>query len=167
MIMKVLTGCLLVIYQLLAAKANAQESRWLLGTGITYCSYIDSPGLNLNVTYRVVGNLHIGPDFSALLTREVLENGKTVKKKELEYNFNASYLFEVKKSISLYPLLGINLSEITLHPEGEEANKRLVTALNIGGGIEYQLKKFRLFLEPKYVTELSKLDIATGILFEL
>ena len=56
---------------------------------------------------------------------------------------------------------------ITLHPEGEEANKRLVTALNIGGGIEYQLKTFRLFFEPKYVTELSKLDIATGVLFEL
>src|SRR4051812_19687476 len=65
----------------------SQESspRWLLGAGLTYCSYVDNPGLNLNVTYRLVGNFHVGPDFSALLTKEVLEGGRFVKKKETEY----------------------------------------------------------------------------------
>ena len=33
---------------LISTVANAQENRWIIGTGITYCSYIDNPGLNVN-----------------------------------------------------------------------------------------------------------------------
>ncbi|MEO7991794.1 MAG: outer membrane beta-barrel protein [Chryseolinea sp.] len=145
----------------------AQEKRWLFGTGITSCNYIDNPGLNVNVTYRLTGNLHIGPDFSALLNKEISENGKVTKKKELEYNFNAQYLFEIRKKLSLYPLAGINLSRVTFHTEDEMPDKRWITALNLGGGFEYRLEKFRLFVESKYVTQLNKVDVTTGIILEL
>jgi Outer membrane protein beta-barrel domain len=162
--------CLLFIaYCLLSHSVKAQEekSRWLLGTGVTYCSYINNPGLNLNVTYRIVGNLHIGPDFSALLTSEREENGRVVKRKELEYNFNGQYLFPIGKNVEIYPLAGINWSNVTNHPAGQEAVTELVTALNLGGGFEIEIGKVRLFFESKWVSQLNKYDLTTGILFPL
>ncbi len=165
-----ITYCLLLTaYCLLSFEGYAQEekSRWLLGTGITYCSYINSPGLNLNVTYRVIGNLHIGPDFSALLNHEVNENGKNVLRKELEYNFNGQYLFDLNKKLAWYPLVGINWSNITNHPEGQEPVTILTTALNLGTGLELEIGKVRLFFESKWVSQLNKVDLTTGILFPL
>lgn len=149
------------------AKAQEEKSRWLIGTGVTYCSYIDNPGLNLNVTYRVIGNLHIGPDFSALLTREREENGRVVKRKELEYNFNGQYLIPISKRVELYPLVGINWSNVTNHPVNQEPVTQLITALNLGGGLEIEVKNIRFFFESKSVSQLNKYDLTTGILLRL
>lgn len=147
--------------------AQEEKTRWLLGTGITYCSYIDNPGLNLNVTYRVAGNLHIGPDFSALLTREKKENGSVVKRKELEYNFNANYLMRITSCATTYPLVGINWSKVTNHPAGQENDTRWITGFNVGGGLEFNVKTIRLFMEGKWVSNLNKYDVTAGLLFEL
>jgi len=159
----------IIFFCIFVSFANAQEekSRWLLGTGITYCSYINSPGLNLNVTYRVIGKLHIGPDFSALLNHEIKENGKDLIRKELEYNFNGQYLFDLTKKIAVYPLVGINWSNITNHPIGQEPVTILTTALNLGTGLEWEIGKASLFFESKWVSQLNKVDITTGILFRL
>ncbi len=164
-----LTKALAIVGCLLSFTTQAQEekSRWLIGTGITYCSYIDNPGLNLNLTYRVIGNLHIGPDFSALLTSERGENGTVVKRKELEYNLNGHYLFALGKKVEVYPLTGINWSNITNHPIGQESVTELITALNLGGGVEIEVKSIRLFFESKWVSQLNKYDLTTGILFRL
>ena len=170
LIAKISRYCLLTsVSCLLALTTIAQEEneRWLLGTGVTYCSYINNPGINLNVTYRLIGNLHIGPDFSALLTHEDNENGRQVKRKELEYNINAQQLFEVKERLALYPIVGINWSKVTIHPEDEDPDVRWITAFNAGGGIEWKFKSVRLFLESKWVSRLNKYDITTGILFPL
>jgi len=148
-------------------KAQEEKARWLLGSGITYCSYINSPGVNLNVTYRLIGNFHIGPDFSALLNHDIRENGKDVIRKELEYNFNGQYLFELNKKIAIYPLVGINWSNITNHPIGQEPVTTLTTALNLGSGLEWEIGKVRLFLESKWVSQLNKVDVTSGILFPL
>jgi hypothetical protein len=160
---------LIIVYCLLSTAANAQEkrSKWLLGAGITYCSYIHNPGLNLNITYRLAGNLHIGPDFSALLTRERKDNGVVVSRKELEYNFNATYLLAFSKKVELYPLAGINWSKVTNHPESQRAEINLVTALNLGGGVEFEVKQLRFFLESKWVSVLDKIDVTTGILLRI
>jgi hypothetical protein len=162
--------CLLLpalYFLFLDVKAQEKNSRWLLGTGITYCSYINNPGLNLNATYRIVGNLHIGPDFSALLTSEREENGRAVKRKELEYNFNGQYLFALSKRVEIYPLAGINWSNVTNHPAGQEPVTELVTALNLGGGVEIEIRDIRLFFESKWVSQLNKYDLTTGVLFRL
>ena len=150
-----------------AAGAQENKERWLLGTGIMYCSHINSPGVNLNVTYRLIGDFHIGPDFSALLTRERNENGTIVKQKELEYNLNAQNLFDVNEHLSIYPLAGIKWSKLTTHREGEKANVTWVTALNSGGGLELRMKIVRLFFETKWVSRLNKLDVTTGVVLQL
>jgi len=163
-------ACLLLsAYSLLPSNAHAQKEkeRWLLGAGITYCSYIGNPGANLNVTYRLIGGLHVGPDFSAILNNEEKENGTAVIRKELEYNLNAHYIFELSEKLAVYPLIGINYSKVTIHPEGEEADKRWISACNSGGGVEYSLNKTRLFFESKYVSKLEKYDLTLGILFAL
>ncbi len=152
---------------LLSCSANAQADRWLLGTGITYDNYMHHPGINLNVTYRPIGNLHVGPDFSALLSREEQDNGIAVKRKELEYNFNATYLFSIKREIFCYPLMGINRSKVTIHPENEMADKLWVTAYNLGGGVEWNMDGLRFFFESKYVSKLQKYDATLGIVLEL
>lgn len=163
---KIFELLLLIFLFIFSMSAEAQEKkRWLLGTGITYCSYIDNPGLNLNVTYRAFRNLHLGPDFSALLSREQEGSGTYAKRKEIEYNFNAQYLFEMGKRWSIYPLVGLNWSQITNHNEGQIPNKQLITAINTGGGVEIKIKQFKLFAESKYATRLKKYDISTGILF--
>jgi hypothetical protein len=128
---------------------------------------MNTPGLNLNVTYRVIGNFHIGPDFSALLNKEEKDNGVTVLKKELEYNFNATQLFELNEVLAIYPLAGINLSKVTVHPINGEPSKKVVAALNVGGGLEIELKTLKLFCESKYVSQLDKYDITLGALFRL
>ena len=163
-------GCLLLItYCLFLLEVNAQEreSRWLVGTGITYCSYINSPGINLNITYRVIGNFHVGPDFSALLNHEISENGSTDIRKELEYNFNGQYLFYINRKLALYPIAGINWSNITNHVYGQEPVTMLTTALNLGTGLELEIGKVRLFFESKWVSKLNKYDLTTGILVPL
>lgn len=160
-----LSACSLSFLHTVAQESDGE--RWLLGLGATYCSYVDNPGVNFNATYRVVGNLHVGPDFSAVLTKEIKEDGRVVKRKELEYNFNAQQLFLVSKSISLYPLLGINFSKVTIHPDGEAPDKKVVTALNAGGGIEWKREKVRWFFESKYVSWFHKYDLTAGVLIAL
>src|ERR1041385_5931649 len=112
----ILNVSLVLFTSCLFTKALAQENKWLVGAGVTYDNYMNTPGINLNLTYRLIGNLHIGPDFSALLNKEENENGVAVLKKELEYNFNANYLFSISEKLSLYPLAGINFSKVTVHP---------------------------------------------------
>lgn len=146
------------------ATAQEDNERWFFGAGITYCSYINSPGVNLNVTYRAIGNFHIGPDFSALLTRERNENGKVVRQKELEFNLNAHYLFAMNERLSIYPLTGINWSKVTIHTDGDDPEVTWLTALNAGGGIEFRLKRTKLFLEPRWVSRLNKIDITLGVI---
>jgi hypothetical protein len=126
-----------------------------------------TPGINLNVTYRLIRNLHIGPDFSALLNKEENENGVAVVKKELEYNFNANYLFKVSTKFSIYPLAGINFSKVTVHAADKSPDKKTVTAFNAGGGFEIEFGTVRIFFETKYVTQLDKYDLTLGTLFKL
>jgi hypothetical protein len=146
----------------------AQErDRWLLGTGITYCTFIQSPGLNANVTFRPFGNFHVGPDFSALLTTERKEDGRLVKRKELEYNFNGQYLISLGRQLAIYPLVGANMSRVVTHREGEEALIRRIVAANLGSGLELAFSKWHFFLECKYTTRLVKYDFTTGVLIGL
>ncbi|HEX5170150.1 MAG TPA: hypothetical protein VFW11_13325 [Cyclobacteriaceae bacterium] len=157
---------LLLIFLLLIVQQGFSQ-RWVVGSGVTYCSYVDSPGINLNVTYRLAGNLYVGPDFSALLTREVNEAGKVIRRKEVEYNLNLHQLFEVNERVGLYPLVGMNVSKVTNHPDREEPQHRWVTGLNAGGGLELKLSWIRLFVESKYVFHFSKADLTAGFLFDL
>ncbi|MFZ6013012.1 MAG: hypothetical protein ACOYXT_21900 [Bacteroidota bacterium] len=160
----------LVVSLLLASTSLlllAQEKKFLLGSGLTYCSDVHHPGINASLTFKLVGELHAGPDFSVLLTTETMDDGSQVKRKELEYNFNVHYLFDIANAIKAYPLAGLNVSKITVHPEGDLAAKKWVKALNAGAGLEYEWKKFRLFAEFKYVYQLRKYDVTSGILFPL
>jgi len=143
------------------------QDRWLGGFGVTYCSYVSNPGLNVNVTYRVGRNLYVGPDFSALLTSEREENGRMVKRKELEYNFNVHRLFDVNETLAIYPLTGLNYSKITIHPAGDEPHTRYISTLNAGGGFEFKLKEVRFFFETKYVLNPSKVDLTCGVVFRI
>ncbi len=142
-----------------------EEGRWIIGAGAAYDSYTQTPGLNVNLTSRILGNFHIGPDFSIMLNNELDDNGKKEIRKEFEFNFNAQQLFEIGKRWAIYPLTGINLSKITKHPVGQEAEGKWVTGLNLGGGFEFTLKKNKLFCEGKYVTYIQKWDITIGYLF--
>jgi hypothetical protein len=143
------------------------QERWLIGIGATYCSDLDSPGLNANVTYRLMGNLHIGPDVSALLSREVNENGRLIKQKELEYNFNAHQIFELNNRFAIYPLAGLNISRVVHHPEGASKQITFTSGFNVGGGVECKVKHIRIFLESKYVVNFPKVDVTSGVMLML
>jgi hypothetical protein len=147
--------------------ASGQDKPLLVGGGISYCTFMHSPGVNINATYRLFNKFYVGPDFSAVLTREIKKDGRTVKRKELEYNFNFQRVFQFRKTLGVYPLIGINFSKLTVHPLGETASKRLIIALNAGGGLEIELGRSRLFVEAKYVSWFPKYDITSGILFSL
>lgn len=162
--------CLIIIINFHFAEWTiAQESneRWTLGVGVTYCSYIDSPGLNLSVTYRTAGNFHVGPDLSFLLAQEREENGRRIRHKEVEYNLNAHQIFDLGEHIALYPLTGINWSKVTTHQEGRDPEVKWLTGLNAGGGVELKLKRLKLIFEPKWVSRLNKFDLTTGIVLPL
>jgi opacity protein-like surface antigen len=124
----------MILFVVLLTVAGCQkvvaQNRWLLGTGVTYCSYLNSPGINVNISYRIIGNLHIGSDFSVLLSRETQEDGSNVKRKEVEYNLSSYYIFRINERVSPYPLVGINLSKRTVHREGKLPDKPLITAFN-------------------------------------
>jgi opacity protein-like surface antigen len=143
------------------------QERWLLGAGLTYCSYIDNPGVNLSVTYRIAERFFVGPDFSALLTREREANGVLKKRKEVEYNFNAHQLFELNELLNVYPLAGINVSKVTNHSAMETPQTKWISGVNIGGGMEFKIKSVMLVLESKYVLGFEKFDVTTGLLFVL
>ncbi|MFN0049105.1 MAG: hypothetical protein ACKVOU_08295 [Cytophagales bacterium] len=144
---------------------NEKEGRWIVGAGVVFDSYTLSPGLNFNATYRILGNFHLGPDFSIMLDNTVTEDGKREVRKAFEFNLNVQHVFEINDNWAIYPFTGPNLSKITIHPVGEEAVEKWVAALNLGAGIEYSLKKNKLFCEGKYVTYFDKWDIAAGYLF--
>ena len=153
---------------LLAVPGFSQETkRWWLGTGLTYCSYLNNPGINVNVTYRLGNHIHIGPDFSAILTKESHDGTNWVKRKELEFNFNIQYYLPMSERIKYYPLTGLNVSKVTHHKENFPADVRWVAAINAGMGTEFHFKALRVFVEGKYVLKLSKYDLTTGLLFPL
>lgn len=149
---------------MLTATQVAGQERFVIGGGLTYCSYQRTPGINLNATCRVIRQLYIGPDFSLLLTRRDDDRGLLVKRKELEYNLNATYLIPIAKMVDVYPVVGLNVSKITVHAEGTGPDERWVRALNIGGGLEVKKKSIRYFTELKYVSTPSKFDLTIGIL---
>jgi hypothetical protein len=156
------------LFVLLTDYGFSQESkRWWLGTGLTYCSFLNNPGINLNVTYRIGNHIHIGPDFSAILTRESKSGSGWTKRKELEFNFNTQYYFSISEKIKYYPFTGLNVSKITKHEENFSPDIRWVTNVNAGMGTELHFKNLRIFVEAKYVLGLSKYDLTTGILFPL
>jgi hypothetical protein len=146
----------------------AQETeRWLLGTGLTYCSYLNHPGINLNVTYRLGKHIHIGPDFSAILTRESQSGARWTKKKELEFNLNSQYYFSISEKLKCYPLTGLNVSKATNHIESSKADVRWIADINAGAGTELHFSNVRFFVEGKHVIRLSKYDLTIGLLVPL
>ncbi len=152
----------------IAVSGFSQETkRWLLGTGVTYCSYLDNPGVNVNVTYRLGKHFHIGPDFSAILTRESHSGTRWVKRKELEFNFNGQYYLSISEQLKCYPLTGLNISKVTNHEESFDADVRWVTDINAGMGTEFHLRTVRIFVEGKYVLRFSKYDLTIGLLLPL
>lgn len=158
-------GFLTIFLVLVTWQINAQ--RWLVGGGIVYCSYVDNPGINLNLTYRVIRNFYVGPDVSALLTKKSDVRGTLIKRKELEYNFNGHYLFDLNEHASLYPIFGLNASKLTVHTAGEYPVKRSLLAANFGGGMELRMRIVRTVLEIKYTSTIEKVDVSAGVVFPL
>jgi hypothetical protein len=145
----------------------AQAERWSAGFGLTYCSCVDRPGVNLNISYRVKGNFFIGPDFSALLEKRIHRYTRLLVHTEVEYNLNAHQLIEIIKGVEVYPLAGINLSKITFKSGNEEPMTQWVKAINTGLGAEAHVGKAKLFTEGKYVTRIKKFDFTIGVLFPI
>ena len=152
----------LIISLMTLRVANGQEQKWFVAGGVTYCSFVNNPGINISVTYRLADDLYIGPDFSAILTKVEKSNGTSRKQKELEYNFNAHYTFEFTPAISAYPLTGINFSKVTLHERGHEPQKQFITAFNIGCGAEFKVREITWFAEGKHVSQFDKYDVTVG-----
>ena len=144
---------------------DSGQHRWLLGLGVSYDNYTKRPGLNPNVTYRLIANLFMGPDVTFMLKRVSYLNGVREERREIEYNFNANQLIHVNETWAVYPMAGVNLSKETVQVEGQPETKQVYLGLNIGGGLEAELKTFKLFFEAKYVTEPQRYDVTLGFMF--
>jgi hypothetical protein len=161
-----LVNCFFVGCLLIAQQAFGQE-RWAIGGGLTYCSYIHRPGVNLSATFKPLKHFHISPDFSAILTRREERNSIWLKRKELEGNINFAYDIALDPNFRAYALTGANIAKITIHEENHFADKQIRIGINFGCGIELDAKSHTYFFEGKYVSHLRKYDVASGLLFKL
>lgn len=159
---------LLVLFLNSLGMLHAQE-RWLIGSGITYCTRLHHPGINVSINRIFLKRIVTSAEVSAILTREKTNMGRWEKHKELEYTFFTQYLIGLTSTWNIYPLAGFNVSKVTRHLQGEFPDKRWLTSVLFGSGVEYDQEGRRIkpFAEFFFIHALNKYDFTAGVLVKI
>lgn len=137
-----------------------------VGGGVPYNLSIESPGINLRGYYNVAETFCFGPEFIFFFPKKEIHDNKETEISIQEFNVNAHYIFELKKHIGIYPLVGLNYTlereKITYLDKAETANDLIKSfGVNLGGGIHFPISNFVPFLEYEYVLGDLKEHIVT------
>ena len=86
----------------LLGSAHAQKGKQAIGFGLSYGTEIESIGLGIKYQYNITNPIRIEPSFNYFFENDNVSM--------LDLNVNFHYLFPVAKSVKLYPLFGLTLS---------------------------------------------------------
>lgn len=131
----------------LLGSAHAQKGKQAIGFGLSYGTEIESIGLGIKYQYNITNPIRIEPSFNYFF-----ENGNVSM---LDLNVNFHYLFPVAKSVKLYPLFGLTLSnwmfdmhdfdidmdEGHVHIDDNGNHNECRFGVNLGAGAEFALPR--------------------------
>lgn len=155
-------------------KAHAQAA---VGGGLAYGTEIESPGINLNGTYKLNENIALAPGLIYYFPKSYYADYKL---KWLELDLNGHYYFNTSSNIKPYALAGLNFSFITFPTynfsslfggTGEVENETTTkVGLNLGGGVEFDIDApVKPFGQISYsiIDTFDQLVIVAGVRFPL
>jgi hypothetical protein len=119
----------------------------LIGAGITYGSFLEQPGIEVNGIYGTGGKLKLAPDFIYYFADKVEILGSETKTRAWELNGNIQF-YALEKGIDLYLIGGMNYTKIIVNNDQSGRITDSEFGLNFGGGTNFA-KMF--FAEFKYI----------------
>lgn len=150
---------------------NLQDDVYI-GMGASYGENIDVLGAQFNLAFAVTDNFRVATDFTHFFTYELSTDDGDYEQKMFEFNFNAHAFVINAENASIYVLAGLNYNRFE-----NEANNLDVLGLerrdskigaNLGGGLEFIMSQFGIFVEPKISLGGSdQFNITAGFRFRL
>jgi hypothetical protein len=144
--------------------AVAQHYNIRLGGGLNYGTSQQNIGLDFRGDVTFFDQWSITPNFSFFFNK----TNNFVKKKWNAFNVDGHYYFEIEKSWTIYPILGINFATVS-----EKVNditfSNAEIGINLGFGSEYQFDaRLSGFGEVKYViSDADQTVIVFGLLYQM
>ena len=131
----------------LLGSAHAQKGKQAIGFGLSYGTEIESIGLGIKYQYNITNPIRIEPSFNYFFENDNVSM--------LDLNVNFHYLFPVAKSVKLYPLFGLTLSnwmfdmhdfdidmdEGHVHIDDNGNHNECRFGVNLGAGAEFALPR--------------------------
>lgn len=135
------------------------------GGGLSFGSEIETVGLNLRGGYVIENQFNVGMDFNFFAPKK----SGPAKVGWVGVNVNAAYWFQATDELTLYPLVGLNISSIRATANylgATSSNRQTEIGLNLGGGVMYKIDNIAPFIEGKYVvSEFDQAVFSLGVLF--
>ncbi|MDX2304245.1 MAG: outer membrane beta-barrel protein [Microscillaceae bacterium] len=137
-----------------------------LGGGLIYGTEVEQLGLNGRATFRF-GNWRIAPGVDYFFP----EKSGGLKVTVWSVNVDGNYVFDLPSGlVSPYVLAGLNFTTLTVKLDDnslfDEDGSNTELGLNIGGGVDFNLKVVNPFIEFKYVLgEADQGVLAFGVKF--
>ena len=134
-----------------------------VGGGLIYGTEAEELGFNVRGTVRF-GNFRVAPGLDYFFVEQV----DGFKTRLYSINIDGNYVFDLPGGIvSPYVLLGLNFTTGSFEEENSGIKiSNTETGVNIGGGVDFNLKVINPFAEVKYVIgDADQVVFAAGIKF--
>jgi hypothetical protein len=138
---------LLIITFIILSSTLVSFGQTIIGAGVTYGSYLEQPGIEVNGIYGLGGSIRLAPDFIYYFTDKVEILGSEFKTRAWEFNANIQY-YILEKGIDLYAITGMNYTHTIVNTDLGERFTDGEFGLNLGAGTNFA-KMF--FAEFKYI----------------
>ncbi len=155
---------LLFLYTCLASSAQAQFE---IGGGLIYGTDIEELGISGRAAFRLTDNWRIQPTFNYFFTEDV----GSIKTSVWSLNADANYVFGVFGVLKPYVLAGLNITTVRVKIDdnsflADNTESDTEVGVNLGGGLDFDLKKVIPFVEIKFVlSDFDQAVLAGGVKF--
>lgn len=123
------------------AVASAQKGQFGVGANLSYATEIENFGLGAKLQYGVTDKIRSEFSFNYFFEKNNVYGW--------DVNLNFHYLFNLAPRFTVYPLLGLTVSNASVDVKGAKGVTKF--GLNLGGGFEYAINpKFSVGFEGKY-----------------
>lgn len=144
------------IEEVQGGEANVSENvQYHLTGGITYGLDMEEIGIMLGAVRPIAPEMRLGGDIVYWLVDSDIT--------QLEVNFNFNYMFQEEGERNIYGLASLGYHHVSV---GDHSDSDI--SLAVGGGVEFQMDGFRIFIEPRlFLGGFEQLSLAFGVRYPL
>lgn len=149
-------GLVFIFLLMMAPLAQAQVGIEV-GAGLIYGTEVEQVGLNARGGFRF-GNWRVAPGINFFFPQNDDFFGGDLKTTVWSINIDGNYVFEPGGIVGVYPLVGLNFTTVRVKSSSDNGGlfdettvSDTEVGVNIGAGVEFDVKVIKPFLEFKYV----------------